>query len=47
VQADKIPLKDVEQGFFLVTIALVLIVVPFSIFYYEGQDDSDVMDEKK
>ena len=40
-EAGGIPMGEIDLAFFIASIMLALIVVPFTMFYYEGIDDSD------
>lgn len=36
-----IPMETLNLVFFMLTIAYALLIVPFTVFYYEGVDDKD------
>ncbi|KAI9333004.1 hypothetical protein BDR26DRAFT_1010377 [Obelidium mucronatum] len=42
-----IPMAPITLGLNLASVAIFMIGVPFTMFYYEGEDDSDESDEKK
>ena len=35
-----------EIAFFVLTSCVVIVIIPFSMFYYEGVDDTDEADDK-
>jgi hypothetical protein len=37
-------MKEISLAFFTATTVMVLVVVPFTIFYYEGEEDGDISD---
>ena len=39
-----LPMKEISIAFFGATTVMCLVVVPFTVFYYEGEDDSDIAD---
>ncbi|KAJ3290102.1 hypothetical protein HDU79_003518 [Rhizoclosmatium sp. JEL0117] len=43
----KIPMATITLSFNLASVFIFMIAVPFTMFYYEGEDDSDESDEKK
>lgn len=36
-----LPMATLNLVFFMITVVMALVIVPFTIFYYEGSDDSD------
>ncbi|KAJ3136386.1 hypothetical protein HK100_001715 [Physocladia obscura] len=42
-----IPMSALTLAFNLASVFLFMVAVPFTMFYYEGEDDSDESDEKK
>ncbi|KAG5462036.1 MAG: hypothetical protein BJ554DRAFT_5682 [Olpidium bornovanus] len=44
--AGGIPMRPINIAFFFATVCGCLTIVPFTIFYYEGVDDSDETDDK-
>lgn len=42
--AGGIPMKEISVAFFTATAVMSIVVVPFTIFYYEGAEDSDTAD---
>lgn len=45
--AGQIPMATITLVFYLATVGLVTVGVPFTVFYYEGVDDNDESDEKR
>jgi LMBR1 domain-containing protein 1 len=43
----QIPMAKITLAFYLITVFVTMIGVPFTVFYYEGADDNDESDEKK
>jgi LMBR1 domain-containing protein 1 len=43
----EIPMSKVTLVFYIASVLIVIIGVPFTIFYYEGADDNDESDSKK
>ncbi|KAI9201893.1 uncharacterized protein BJ171DRAFT_516841 [Polychytrium aggregatum] len=41
-----IPMGPIASGFYITSVAIVLVAVPFTVYFYEGVDDSDESDEK-
>lgn len=42
-----IPIREINLSFFTITIIMGMLIVPFTVFYYEGVDDSDESDTKR
>ena len=36
-----IPMEQIEVAFYFATVCLAIVVVPFTMFYYEGYEDKD------
>ncbi|KAI8805368.1 LMBR1-like membrane protein [Cladochytrium replicatum] len=41
-----IPMTQIQLAFYIATTVISIVAVPFTVFYYEGIDDSDESDEK-
>jgi LMBR1 domain-containing protein 1 len=39
-----LPMAVITESFFLTTVILAVVVVPFTMFYYEGMDEADDTD---
>ncbi|KAJ3186814.1 hypothetical protein HK101_009569 [Irineochytrium annulatum] len=42
-----VPMDTLTLAFYIATVLIVIVAVPFTVFFYEGTDDSDEKDNKK
>ncbi|KAJ1566979.1 hypothetical protein HK405_007670, partial [Cladochytrium tenue] len=47
VATGQLPMSTITLSFYITTVFLVVVGVPFTVFYYEGVDDNDESDTKK
>ena len=41
VAAGGLPMPEINVAFFIASSLMIMIIIPFTVFYYEGEDDGD------